>query len=807
MKRHITLSLNLENFLIQSILLTVLFLLATVSLHAQMSAHVEGKIIDDKSKKPVMYASVALHDLQDSALIAGVISDTTGTFAINNVPKGKYFLQIGYMGYQNFVKNDIIIDNGTKKYEIGTIPLKEDVKQLDEVNVVEDRLKGVEEVDRTVYTISKKIAKASSSGLDVIRQVPGVQIDFRNNVSLQGNNNLLILIDDKERDSEYLAQIDPNSIDKVEVMTNPSTKYDADIDAVIIIKTKRQNRFGLSGYASAEIPTHYDSYISSSNYNLEYGYKNVRVYTSGYIHPQNFDNVNMDVVRKTDDYTLEKIANGQGDWNYYNLGYGLDWFIDDKNTLSLYGNTRPNTGGTFDLTGTKKVYEDDILTNHINIEEKEIRKSKSNYYSAFYKHTTNNPGQEFTLETSFYDYMGDYDKIYQDQYFKTDGITPIGNPIHRREMTDDSKNSLTIRADYAQNLGKKTRMEAGYHTYNQWVDNQFSAQDDAAKQELKYNEMRHAAYTNFSGKLKSLNWQAGLRFEHSNVEIDNDPTSKYYCFLPQFSLQKTLPNKHSLKFSYRKSIDRPAIYHINPFVNQVDSLKISHGNPELDPAYTHNVKLNYSGNIKSSYFSPELYFNYYDNQIQEIAIINENGITEQYSENIGKGYEYGLSLSASIKITDWWKFNPYVSVFNKTLVGDEQYNINEQTKASFRTTLTSVMTFFGDMNVISYIQYSSPYITAQNTNYRSALYLFAVEKGVLKTGKIGLYAYAPFLGDFTVERTEKETNDYYEESDFVVHDLTYIFNFKFSYRFNYGQKVKKLNRNKQVEEAGSNSMF
>jgi outer membrane receptor protein involved in Fe transport len=805
-------TLNLRTSKYYKLFIVLLSIFISLSAFAQPSYRIEGKLQNFSENKPVEFASIALHHLPDSSLVTGAVTDTSGKFVINNLKPGDYFIKVSCIGFKSMLKNGISINSSKPVFNMGVIGLDAESKTLNEVVVEGERLKGVAEVDKTVYTINSKVASTANSGLELLRQVPAVQVDFQHNISLEGSGNILILVDGKQRDKDYLAQLDPNSIDKVEVMTNPSSKYDADITGVINIVLKREKKHGLSGSLSPEIPLNDRVFFSSSNGNIEYGYNKIRVFVSGYSHFENLeltsttDRINQDNNGNT--YKYNQLGEGKVDVGFMGFDYGIDYFFNAKNTLNLYGNYRPSNGFTFKTDGYKGLYVNDQFQSYTDNYSYDKNVNTSNYYSAFYKRTFDKPSQELTLDVNYYKYHGDRDVNYRDQYYQSDKVTPIGNLIDRKEIYNDSKQAFGLKLDYVQPLVKDYKLSLGYHNYTQWMDNDYAGASDAAQTNLKYNEARHSAYTSLAGAIKKFSFQAGLRYEKSVIEIDKTTDIDYDCFLPQLTLQQKVGKANSLKLTYRRSIQRPGIGDLNPFVNRVDSITISRGNPLLNPSYSNKVELNFSAPIKNSYISTGIYYNYFNDNFRRITKITDGRISESFVENIGTGAEYGFNLSGSIKINKWWQINPYFCLYNVQLnsISIDQFKIDSDEKLAFRTNATSIFTLPKKITLFVFTQYNSPYIGTQTLNKRDMLYVIGAEKEVGKNFKFAIQAINPLMKTFTISNTVTESENFWQENNMDVY-VRNLVTLRVTYTFKYGSKISKLERQKEVETDGNKSIF
>ena len=795
-------------------LLLLFILIPSFSLLAQNKGSIKGNIVDEETKNPVGYTSIALYTVDDSNLVSGVISDENGDFLLADVPNGDYYIDISYLGYQKTSKNDIKISNESANYDVGTIELQKEVKELEGVEIKGEMLKAKEEVDRTSYMVNSDMAAAAHSGLEILRQVPTVAVDFQNNITINGSGSILIFVDGKQRDGDYLAQLNPASIEKIEVMDNPSAKYNADVSAVLFIVTKKEARLGVTGRLEAEAPVSSQK-ISNNSASLEWGYSKIRVFTSWHMHYESYEDVSIPSKRESDvnniHSVLEQIGTGTGTFANQKFHYGFDYFLNDKNSLSFYANYRPPALDQ-DMSGstTSSLTENGNITSYFISNNINDNSNISSYYSMFYKHTFDKTAHELTADINYYMHDGTSEDHYIVQYYLSDMITPLGDQIDRLETTDNERSRLRFKIDYSVPINDNLKFETGYEGEIQWYENKFYVTNDQLADQLEYDELRNAGYVSLAGKKDKLSYQGGVRFENADILINNDTSANYYCFLPQFNLNYKFDKENSVKLSYRRSIDRPGIGDLNPFVKYSDSLHLSRGNPELDPRYKHKLELSYTRNIGSNYISPSVYMYYFDNMFNSIVTINENNVSESFVDNVGQGFEYGVSLRGGFQVLKFWRLNPDITAFYKDLRAIEnagEYDIPNQSIYSARGGLTSLMFFPKDFMLILYGYYASPNIDPQRTNSRSPVYIVALQKGFLKQqAQISAFAYLPFWKEFTAEKTVYEGRDF-KQTNSVELPLRNLFSIRLSYKFNYGNKVKKIERDKNTDEDNGGGLF
>ncbi len=786
-------------------LIVILIALLTFYLCGHAQNQIKGTLTDPENTTPVSFATVALYSLPDSTITTGVVTQQDGLFAFNNLNKGSYFYEIKYLGYKDVKSRPLNLDGNEGVLDAGNIMLEAETKSLGQVDVVADKLKGQESVDRTVYNIPDDAAKTAGSGTDILKRIPAVQVDLSNNVSLQGNTNILILIDGKERDQNFIAQLDPKSIDKVEVITNPSSKYDAGLKGVINVILKKDRRLGVNGSFNLELPTSSDHYLSSPYASLDYGLGKFRFFTSMNGHYEGFDNIKESYRRSGN---LEYLAKGNGEFSFSTttIHYGIDYFINDKNTLNLYGNYNPQQL-KMDYFLDKYLKENNTPTDYFTSDTKSHENQKGSYYSLFYKRAFGKAGHELTLEQNYYNYRSTNTNSFIDQDYLDDFFTPDGLAVSRDEKLKPTRKSLNTKLDYTLPINDKLNFEAGYKFYHQKMDDRFEYSNHETSF-FDYREDRHAGYAKFGLKYNKLRVQAGARAEYSDIFIDDEKTTDYFFLLPNASAQYDLGKRQSLKLVYLRSISRPSSGDLNPSVTAFDQLNISRGNPRLDPSYTDRIQLTYSRNIKSSFISPELYYDHISDNFQRVIKVNDQNVSESFIDNLGTADEFGLGITTSLQLTKWLSMSPYWRGFyiRTNAVNAGEIIIGEKKDWGWLGSVQMQAKLPKGYSLWSYATYNSPVTRLQSTNYRDALYAVGLDKLILKEkGSLGIYWIEPFHSKFRFQRTVTENPNLYQDDDNYVNIKTLLY-LKFTYRFDIGKEVKKLELQRNLEHDGRNGL-
>jgi len=770
------------------------------------SGTITGTVVDDSTSQPVSFASVALISALDSSIMNGVITDETGKFQFNNIPYGRYNLKVSFVGYKPMTIRNVEISRQNKVADLQAMKLMEDFKTLEEAVIVGQRLKGEEKIDRTVFTLNDDVRKSSRNALDALKHIPSVSVDFQNNVSLEGQTNIQFYVDGVLRNKEFVAQIKPEMVDKVELITNPGVKYDADVSGVINIVLKKEYRSGISGSLKIPIP-HPAKIVAEPGANLEYGNQHFRIYVGDQLHYERFKG-NEKVITRVDDlsvkpYYFEKLGKGTNSWQNNYMNYGFDWFINDKASLNFLGEWRNWKGVSDDYRFQSSYYEGEELKRYYKTGLNHFDRNNTYYFSLYFLKKLRKEGNEIRAEGYFNTENGASRNDYNDIYINPVDLTSIESMVDRMDVTDNLRNNAEIKLD-ATIMIKNVKNEAGFRTYGSWTNNdylnQFTIEDITESQSdvFNYQEMRQTAYYNVSGKIKKFSWQTGLRGEYSWIDIDATSTTSYVVLLPQVSLSQSLPKEQNLKLTYRKQIYRPWVSSLNPFEVWSDSLHMRYGNPNLEPAIENKIELTYSKNFKSNYISPKIYVRFTNNGIQDVTTVSGDGITRITQGNVGRNMEYGLGLNGAFQILKRWRFNANVTVFDRIYNTDKVLTGHEKEEMlSYRFNFSNIVTLPKDYTLFMFANYGSPNISYQRKFTRQMLYLFGAEKKFSEKLSADVF-YNPFIKDFKYSAVETTTPGYYESWEGHV-DAGQLFCFSITWNFSRGTTISKIERAVEYE--------
>ncbi|WP_158728009.1 MULTISPECIES: TonB-dependent receptor domain-containing protein [unclassified Flavobacterium] len=690
---------------------------------------ITGKVIEKISKQPLEYATITFLLPNNPKPIAGGITNATGEFDIEIKP-GTYDIKIEFISFKG---TDIKQKSLLKNTNLGLISLDEDAAQLNEVIVRAEKTSVEIKLDKKVYNVGSDLMVKGGTVSDVLDNIPSVSVDVEGNVSLRGNDNVRVLIDGKPSNAinitEALRLIPADAIEKVEVITNPSARYDAEggggLLNIILKKGKNQ---GLNGtiIASAGYPENYG--ISGT---LNYKSKKFNLFTTqGYNDRSNPGNAitNTDYLNSANQVKNsvnesrknERLSKG------YNGNVGMEWYLNETSAWTNTLNYRKSDGMNTDNVFQDYINADGILNyrrNRINVEgsNSESVEFATNFTKKFKK-----DGHKLTIDGSFSTSDEFNDALITDTRSNSNAVQ------FDNTLNDQQQNRNLVQMDYVLPFGKSSQFEAGYRGEFSELLTDYRVDNDGVinnnfTNKLEYKEKVNALYTQYGVKINKFSVLFGLRFEDSNININqlatNDfNTKKYNNFFPSAFFTYEISDKSSASVSYSRRIQRPRGRMLNPFSNLSSNINIFVGNPDLDPAFTDAIDFGYIRRWEKLTFNTSLYINKTTDVFQfarresgdfVITIIDEkdtvengevtqvNGrpdtrtpITISSPINLSTEYRAGFEFTLNYSPYKWWKLNGNFNFFRNETQGIYEYTNfkNEKVTQNFNNIATSWFT-------------------------------------------------------------------------------------------------------------------
>ncbi len=776
-------------------LITILLLFGSLVVHAQT---IKGKVCLEKDKSPIAFASVALYLLPDTSMVTGGITLTDGGYSIEKIKPGNYFLRASFVGYRPNGKAVNVTDN-QHEIVVDTIYLGGITTSLNEVTVVGERLKGKEMVDRTVYAIPAVVAKASVNGYEVLKKIPQVNVDFQNNITLNGSSNFIIQVDGRQRDKEFLAKLQPSDIENIEIISNPSGKYEGNVDGVINIILKKEARYGINGNVGLSIKP-FNKVTSSVTGSLDYAMGKITFYVTGYSFTQK-----LDITSKNNSLFLQNdsAANlfGKGGIkvSQTSVNTGFDYYMNDHNNLSFNINIKP-VNQDVDVSSETGLFKNGIPVNSISAINTNGTGSNEFTTSVFYKKTFSKPVEEFTAEASWYRFHSndDNDFVNTRYLYNTDSVI---NTYLRYEYNLNERNYYSTKLNYVYPIGMNAKVEAGYQLYYQTMSYDFSINHETSSNLFEYDELRNSLYGGFTFNVKKLGVQTTLRVENSHISADSVSNPNYSCFLPSVNLQYKFSPSHNLKATYNRRINRPGIYDMDPYFKIGQNYDISQGNPNLRPDYRDRLQLTYTWNFGSNFFSPYIYHEFFSDKVGKEYQIIRSSVDNSYTTftkpyNLLSGYESGGGLNAML-----WYININARIFKGHYNEYTTSTVTIPSRDYFSYSVTSYAFVNFDKNkkttAFAFLSYNGVNVNAQSKTYSIPFYGLGLQKQV-KDHSFGVFYFLPFSGKVNLNRTETAATGY-KTTNIIGFNAANFIQFSYSYKFSKGRNVKKIDHKVEIE--------
>ena len=705
--------------------LTICIITVKVFAQTQGSGKITGKIVDAQTNETIPFASAILLDKKTKATIKIVQTDLDGAFILNNLPKGVFTFKASYVGFQTMVRDSVSISDQVTSVDFGSIKMKiAKGNLLNEVTVTAPKPTMQLGIDKKVFSVDQSIVSEGGSASDLLQNVPSVQTDMEGNVSLRGSAGVRVLIDGKPsliaggNVAQILQSIPASSIESVELITNPSAKYDAEGQSGIInIVLKRNKKLGFNG-SLALTGGNRDNY--NANTNLSFQNKKVNLYGNysyrygnrigggfnniTYLNPSNPSVPTGYADQFSDSRNLEK---------GHNVKAGLDYYLAEKSVISFSSgfNIRDNNQNEFlnidQLGATRNPLE---LSYRDNLNE-----GTGNSYdlNVDFSQKFKKPKEELTFNFSFGEGINDNYQIYNTNVYNQGGAAVSGLPDIQRNDRKGFNRNYNAQLDYALPVGKLGKIEAGLRSqiriaesstyadeislvdggydFNYALSNQFNSKDQV-----------HAAYFNYQNQVQNFGYQLGLRAEDAtldtrlgaydiNTNLAFTPGQVAYTRLyPSIFLTQKFKGEQQLQLSYSRRVNRPRGWDTNPFLDVSDPLNYRQGNVNLKPEDVHAFELSYSKFFTKFSLISTAYMRQTNDVIQRIkSDPDAEGITISTPQNLTRNISSGLELIGKFDLFKKWNFTANINLYQSKIVGVPAFGIVENAGFSYNANLTN----------------------------------------------------------------------------------------------------------------------
>lgn len=805
--------------IINLITIAVLFLFVNDSFaqpgskpNSQKIGVLSGKVIDSLTKLPIEYASIKLFNVKDSSIAGGIYTNSTGDFILDQITTGKYFVKVYATNYQFQEIRDISFSSDKTDRTLGVIRLVSKVKELKEIIITSNKKMLETSFDKKVYNISDDISARGGSVVDALSNVPSVEVDQDGKLSMRGSGNVTVLIDGRPstltRDGgNFLSGIPANMVEKVEIVTNPSAKYDPDgTTGIINIVLKKNKLRGINGNFNLSGATG-DLYNGSSS--LSYRTAKINAYgTYAYKHYEGERN-NFNLLNRYIDNKLFRLKQDRLGTDYnvtHTLKVGSDFYLKDRNTLgvSFTGNLgERNRKG--DLQNKQLDSLDNVLGNWYR-KSYDASKQKSMDLNLNYKwdfkedkgYLNFDVTQSMNLDTT----GGEYDQSYSNIYRKN---------LLQRLSNSEAGNVNTAMLDFVHVFPKNIKLEAGIksiyrtnliHSHSETFDtiNGFYKGDTLSTFDYSYKEQILSSYTNFAQQLSKFKYQIGLRIEQSsqipNLVSKNEIYPKnYFNLYPSAFLTYKLKDNIDLNANYSRRINRPTSDNLNPFTSYADPYNLRMGNPAVNPEFIHSFEVGLGMNNKKMQISINMFYKQTSNVLQRYRMFYPNGYAALTYINIDKSESIGSELVITYRPIPVWK-NTMSFNGNQISFFDDVIQLTNSKGFNWSTKYIGSFEFWKRTATIQVnAKYSAPIVTPQGTFQPRA----SVDLSSDKTFKDGKWSLGLKISDvFNTQEFRVKGNQYNIQQESVFKQTTRRFYINFAYKFGkmeVSKKVKVSNEN------------
>lgn len=654
---------------------------------------ITGKVIDSITQNPIEFAVIALYQAKDSSLVNGTTTDINGNFNLKHKGVGNFYIKISFVGYANKTVSDILLNPRSGKFtiDLGTIMIRPSSFVLEGVAVVAEKPMIELQADKRVVNVDQILTAKGGTAIDVLENVPGVEVDDEGNVSLRGNQNVTILIDNRPvallgDNKTILEQINAEEIENIEILSNPSAKYNPEgTSGILNLKLKKQKSFGLNSMIrisgglmnknvqdfsnfkplfsplSAMLAVSYD--IKKFTFNIQYSASYRKHYMNGTTYTENY---NLDALH----YLNQNNYSNHGGWNQ-NIQGTIEWRPNNNNTIGLNASYRYRVDK--EESNTWVEYSDTLKnpTQIYNIIETADDTSSNLSLALYYTHKFPKKDHKLEINAAVYpSYSPEY-SLLKRNYYESDHVTPsttqssIWNKTY--ELTDNIQGYLKI--DHTYPFNDSTKIESGFESnlrkydmdtryYNYLFNENTYIIDTAQSNHFLYDEFVNALYFVFNTKIKKWGLSLGVRGEMVNTNPreynSNDNNNTYYSLYPSGALSYNINKNQQIQFIYSRRVNRPWFWYLNPHTDYSSYPYLRSGNPYLKPEYINSFELSFMQYFKKGLITPSLFYRNTTDMISSyIKQITDTVYLTTY-ENYKSSSSYGLDLTFQYKLFDFW---------------------------------------------------------------------------------------------------------------------------------------------------------
>lgn len=725
------------------------------SVHAQnRDGKVLGRVVDESASLPLEFATVSIYSVGDSALVNGNISDAEGRFSMD-IPFGRYYALVEFMGYEPFRTETFVLDSEKRQIDLGTIRIKSGTESLDEVLVKGERTLMELSLDKRIFNIGQDLANAGGSASDVLMNLPSVTLDPEGNVRLRGSDNVRILVDGKPsglvsfKGSSGLQQLPASMIATVEVITNPSARYEAEgMAGVINIVLKKENTQGFNGSFDVIVghPTNLGLAANLNyrhrkiNWFVNYGIAHRRLPFKSALYQEMYRNDSTFLLKQNNDGTVKSLNN--------NVRAGLDYYFNENSILTgSYMLRRSDAHRVLDIRYNDYLFNESNMVGYSTRRQEEDEKEPNSEANITYKVKLDEEGHEFTAAVTNLDYWENSDQVYRQYSFLPEGTAQPGKALVQTALNDEFERQWLFQMDYTKPIGKEGKFETGLRSSFRNMENDYVLSEQIETGEFVpfpgfddvflYEENIHAVYGILGNKSNKFSYQGGLRAEWTDVtttlvNANEENPRDYVNLFPSAHLTYAVTPENAFQLSYSRRVRRPFYNDLSPFVTFSDARNFFSGNPDLEPEFTHAYELGHIKYFEQGSLFSSLYYRSTRDKIDRIRSVDDAGNSTTITQNLLSEKSMGAEFTGDFSPYDWWKMDLNVNLFYAKIDGSNILDAYKAETYSWFARYSSRFSFPNRLEVQLRANYEARHKTAQGV--RKPLYYadLSASRDVLK---------------------------------------------------------------------------
>jgi outer membrane receptor protein involved in Fe transport len=695
---------------------------------------IKGRIIDSDTDEPVEYANISIYRMADSNLVTGTITNASGNFIIEDVPFGKYQLQADFLGYSKKIINHIIVNANKLKADLDEIRLNKASLALGEVEVRADQARVQYKIDKKVVNVSQDLQSVTGTAADVLGNTPSVNVDIEGNVTLRGSGNFTVLINGRPGaldGSDALQQIPANNIKNIEIITNPSAKYDPDGTAGIInVITKKKRRSGLNGNLNLGIG-YRDKYNAEILLNYKTGDFN---FTGGFNYRYHHYQGDHTRERETfgEDTTLFTKSKGS---RYMYRGatsgnFGVDWAFSGKTNIGLNGKIGVYKFGFGRNVDNQEWSAPGDKRNYYVVENKVPFKSDFYDVNLDFQHHFERKGHKINALAHYSRRFGGNEDISR-EWQSDDNWNKIDTTLYKTKASEQGADmEARVQIDYTLPMAKEGKFEAGYQTrfeedieayeFDAFIYGTGWLNNDQYNTDMDFSKTIHSVYAMINNKFLGFGYQIGLRTEYTDRVLydeaaDNTYTLDRFDYYPTIHLSKQLPNNHQLQASYSRRVNRPRGYYLEPFRSYMDKENVRLGNPDLKPEYTDSYELNWQKKWGVSFFTIESYYRVTHDMITRRHTLLEENILLHTYDNVNNSYSLGGEVMLNYEVNKKLDINTSGNIYHYRIKGDLEATTVDNESINWDARANTTLNYIPMTKIQLQMRYRGPSVTPEGT--------------------------------------------------------------------------------------------